>query len=57
MLDTFTLCTHFPLDTRRYPIGVAAFLDQGRPHSVQLLGKDYVLWHDSEQWRVFDDAW
>ena len=41
----------------RYPIGVTSLLDQSRPHSVQLLGRDYVLWHDTEQWRVFDDAW
>lgn len=40
-----------------YPIAVIDFLDPSRPHGVQLLGKDLVLWKDgTAQWRCFEDA-
>ena len=40
-----------------YPLAVVEFLDPTRPHSVQLLGKDLVLWRDGSQtWRCFEDA-
>ncbi|MGB3558188.1 MAG: Rieske 2Fe-2S domain-containing protein [Geitlerinemataceae cyanobacterium] len=40
-----------------YPLAVVDFLDPTRPHSIQLLGKDLVLWRDgSGKWRCFDDA-
>lgn len=40
-----------------YPIAVVEFLDPSRPHAVQLLGNDLVLWRDSTgQWRCFADA-
>ncbi len=40
-----------------YPIAVAEFLDPSRPHAVQLLGNDLVLWRDGTgQWRCFADA-
>jgi phenylpropionate dioxygenase-like ring-hydroxylating dioxygenase large terminal subunit len=32
-----------------YPVAVAEFLDPSRPHKIQLLGKDLVLWRDN--WR------
>lgn len=39
-----------------YLIAVADFLDRSRPHAIQLLGKDLVLWQDnSGQWRYFED--
>lgn len=40
-----------------YPIAVVEFLDPSRPHAVQLLGHDLVLWRDGTgQWRCFADA-
>ncbi|MEQ8538987.1 MAG: Rieske 2Fe-2S domain-containing protein [Coleofasciculus sp. D1-CHI-01] len=40
-----------------YPMAVVEFLDPSRPHPIQLLGKDLVLWRDgSGQWRCFEDA-
>ncbi len=39
-----------------YPVAVAEFLDSSRPHAIQLLGKDLVLWQDnSGQWHCFED--
>lgn len=39
-----------------YPVAVAEFLDPSRPHKIQLLGKNLVLWRDnSNQWRCFAD--
>ena len=39
-----------------YPVAVAEFLDASRPHSIQLLGKDLVLWQDnSGKWHCFAD--
>ncbi|MBD2254179.1 Rieske 2Fe-2S domain-containing protein [Nostoc parmelioides] len=39
-----------------YPLAVVEFLDPSRPHAMQLLGKDIVLWRDgSSQWRCFED--
>ena len=39
-----------------YPVAVVDFLDPSRPHAIQLLGKDLVLWRDgSNQWRCFED--
>ena len=39
-----------------YPIAVVDFLEPSRPHGMQLLGKDIVLWRDgSRQWRCFED--
>ncbi|MEM9165124.1 MAG: Rieske 2Fe-2S domain-containing protein [Cyanobacteria bacterium P01_F01_bin.4] len=40
-----------------YPVAVIEFLDSSRPHAIQLLGKDLVLWRDGSQtWRCFEDA-
>lgn len=40
-----------------YPVAVVDFLDPSRPHAMQLLGKDVVLWRDGAQrWRCFEDA-
>ena len=39
-----------------YPVAVAEFLDSSRPHPIQLLGKDLVLWQDnSGKWHCFED--
>ena len=39
-----------------YPVAVADFLDPSCPHSIQLLGKDLVLWRDGDKkWRCFDN--
>ncbi|MBD2342734.1 aromatic ring-hydroxylating dioxygenase subunit alpha [Anabaena subtropica] len=39
-----------------YPVAVVEYLDPSRPHAMQLLGKDIVLWRDaSAQWRCFED--
>ena len=39
-----------------YPVAVANFLDSSRPHVIQLLGKDLVLWQDNEsRWHCFAD--
>lgn len=40
-----------------YPIAVVDFLDASRPHAMQLLGKDLVVWRDGKgKWRCFADA-
>ncbi|HEY9804679.1 MAG TPA: Rieske 2Fe-2S domain-containing protein [Leptolyngbyaceae cyanobacterium] len=39
-----------------YPVAVVEYLDASRPHAMQLLGKDIVLWRDGfGQWRCFED--
>jgi phenylpropionate dioxygenase-like ring-hydroxylating dioxygenase large terminal subunit len=40
-----------------YPVAVVDFLDPSRPHAIQLLGKDLVLWRDSlSKWSCFEDC-
>jgi phenylpropionate dioxygenase-like ring-hydroxylating dioxygenase large terminal subunit len=40
-----------------YPVAVVDFLDPSRPHAIQLLGKDLVLWRDSlSKWSIFEDC-
>ncbi|PZD74138.1 3-ketosteroid-9-alpha-monooxygenase, oxygenase component [Acaryochloris thomasi RCC1774] len=40
-----------------YPLAVTELLDPKKPHAVQLLGKDLVLWRDGDkQWHCFEDA-
>lgn len=39
-----------------YPVVPIEFLDPSRPHSMQLLGKDIVLWRDNnKRWNCFAD--
>ncbi|MBV6621969.1 MAG: Rieske 2Fe-2S domain-containing protein [Rivularia sp. (in: Bacteria)] len=39
-----------------YPVAVVDFLDSSQPHSLQLLGKDIVLWRDNKgEWNCFGD--
>ena len=39
-----------------YPVAVVDYLDPSRPHALQLLGKDLVLWRDvNGKWRCFED--
>jgi phenylpropionate dioxygenase-like ring-hydroxylating dioxygenase large terminal subunit len=46
----------FDWERQWYPIAVDEYTDRSRPHKMQLLGNDIVLWHDKTQWRVFDDS-
>ncbi len=40
-----------------YPVAVIEFLDPARPHGMQLLGKEIMLWRDrSGQWQCFENA-
>ncbi|CAN0086557.1 unnamed protein product, partial [Phaeothamnion confervicola] len=39
-----------------YAVRAAEFLDASRPHAVQLLGRDLVLWNDGTAWRCYEDA-
>ncbi len=39
-----------------YPVAVAAFLEAAKPHAIELLGKNLVLWRDgSGEWHCFED--
>ena len=39
-----------------YPVAVADFLDSKKPHSIQLLGKELVLWRDkNNNWHCWDN--
>ncbi|MBD2169271.1 Rieske 2Fe-2S domain-containing protein [Calothrix membranacea FACHB-236] len=39
-----------------YPVAVVNFLDPSRPHAIQLLGKDLVVWRDNfHKWSCFED--
>ena len=39
-----------------YPMAVAEYLDPKSPHSIQLLGKELVIWRDSVgEWHCFED--
>jgi phenylpropionate dioxygenase-like ring-hydroxylating dioxygenase large terminal subunit len=47
----------FPWTKQWYPLAVVAHLDAAKPHSVQLLGRDLVLWCAGPgDWRCFEDA-
>lgn len=49
--------TTFQWTKQWYPIAVVDFLDPTRPHALQLLGKEVVIWRDAtHQWRCFEDA-
>lgn len=40
-----------------YPVAVVNFLDPSGPHAIQLLGKELVLWRDSDgKWSCFEDC-
>jgi len=40
-----------------YPVATIEFLDPTRPHAMQLLGKDIVLWRDNTgKWNCFADV-
>ncbi len=40
-----------------YPVAVVEFLDPDRPHAIQVIGIDMVLWRDgSGAWRCFEDV-
>lgn len=46
----------FDWNKQWYPIAVSSLTDTGRPHKMELLGNDIVLWYDGSQWRVFEDS-
>ena len=48
----------FDFHKQWYPMAVTEFLEAKKPHQVQLLGKDLVIWRDSRagEWRAFEDA-
>ncbi|KAF6253987.1 hypothetical protein COO60DRAFT_1703552 [Scenedesmus sp. NREL 46B-D3] len=49
--DSFCWLKHW------YPVHVVAMADASRPHAVQLLGKQLVLWRDGQgQWQCMEDA-
>ncbi|CAM9509566.1 unnamed protein product, partial [Phaeothamnion confervicola] len=45
-----------------YPLRAAEFVDASRPHAVQLLGRELVLWNDRgsgdghSAWHCYEDA-
>jgi nitrite reductase/ring-hydroxylating ferredoxin subunit len=57
-IDSLPDTTPFDFHKHWYPIAVPEFLDPKKPHPVQLLGKDLVIWKDmkSGTWKVFEDA-
>lgn len=38
-----------------YPVHSTMDLDPAKPHAVNLLGKELVVWNDGQQWRCFED--
>ena len=48
--------TTFQWTKQWYPVAVANLLATDRPHAIQLLGKDLVLWQDNtNKWHCFAD--
>jgi len=40
-----------------YPVAVANFIDSSKPHSIQLLGKELVLWQDDDSnWHCWENV-
>lgn len=39
-----------------YPVMPLSLIDPKRPHHMQLLGEDLVLWHDGNGWKCFNNA-
>lgn len=40
-----------------YPVHVLESIDPSRPHALQLLGKQLVLWRDGQgKWQCMEDA-
>ena len=48
--------TFFDWKKQWYPIAVEEFTDKTKPHHMQILGSDVVLWNDGKSWRVFEDS-
>lgn len=56
LVTTTTTTPQFDWERQWYPLAVTEFLDEKRPHRLELLGKDLVAWKAPDGWRVFDDA-
>lgn len=39
-----------------YPLILSDVTDKSKPHQMQLLGKNLVLWHDGSNWQAFSDS-
>lgn len=54
---TETASDKYVWTTQWYPVRITEDLHTDRPNSVQLLGKNLVVWQDAQQqWHCFDDA-
>ena len=47
---------HFVWEKQWYPLAVEEYTDKTKSQALHLLGNDVVLWYDTKQWRVFEDA-
>lgn len=45
-----------PLDQNWWPVALTYALKKDRPHHVQLLEQDLVVWHDGNEWLCMRDA-
>jgi hypothetical protein len=51
------LLNGFQWQSHWWPVQVSATVDPSRPHAIELLGRQLVLWRDSaEQWHCMEDA-
>lgn len=39
-----------------YPVMPISLIDSRKPHHIELLGEDLVLWHDGEEWRCLNNT-
>ncbi len=39
-----------------YPVMPLSLIDAKKPHHIQLLGEDMVLWHDGHGWKCFNNT-
>ena len=46
----------FVWEKQWYPFAVEEHTDKTKSQALHLLGNDVVLWFDTKQWRVFEDA-
>ena len=46
----------FNWEKQWYPLALERLTDKGKAQHLMFLGNDIVLWHDKENWRVFEDS-